>query len=87
MSITDKLYKITDFAKMCGVTPRTLKYYEERGLLAPAQIGENSYRYYSLAQIDEVSAILLFRDYGFSLEEIRAIMEQDDLVELSSGWI
>lgn len=79
MSITDKLYKITDFAKMCGVTPRTLKYYEERGLLAPAQIGENSYRYYSLAQIDEVSAILLFRDYGFSLEEIRVIMEQDDL--------
>ena len=41
--------------------------------------GQNSYRYYSFSQFDEVSAILLFRDYGFSLEEIQKIMEQNDL--------
>ena len=68
-----------EFAKLCGVTPRTLKYYETRGLIRPALVGENGYRYYSLSQIDEISAILLFRDYGFSLEEIKTIMEQDDL--------
>ena len=79
MQANEKLYKVTDFAKMCGVTARTLKYYEERGLLTPAQVGENGYRYYSFTQMDEVSAILLFRDYGFSLNEIKTIMEQDDL--------
>lgn len=79
MSATDTYYKVTDFAKLCGVTPRTLKYYEERELLKPAYIGENGYRYYSFAQMDEVSAILLFRDYGFTLDEIKSLMEQDDL--------
>ena len=76
---SEKYYKVNEFAKLCGVTPRTLKYYETRGLLRPALVGENGYRYYSLSQIDEISAILLFRDYGFSLEEIKTIMEQDDL--------
>ena len=75
----EKYYKINEFARLCGVTPRTLKYYEERGLLKPAYTGQNSYRYYSFSQLDEVSAILLFRDYGFSLEEIQKIMEQNDL--------
>ena len=76
---SEKYYKVNEFVKLCGVTPRTLKYYETHGLLRPALVGENGYRYYSLSQIDEISAILLFRDYGFSLEEIKTIMEQDDL--------
>ena len=59
----EKLYTVGEFAKICHVTPRTLKYYEERHLLKPAVTGDNGYRYYSLGQIDEVSAILLFRDY------------------------
>lgn len=76
---SEKYYKVNEFVKLCGVTPRTLKYYETHGLLRPALVGENGYRYYSLSQIDEISAILLFCDYGFSLEEIKTIMEQDDL--------
>lgn len=75
----EKYYKVNEFAKLCGVTPRTLKYYETRDLIRPARIVENGYRYYSLSQIDEISAILLFRDYGFSLEEIKTLMDQDDL--------
>ena len=79
MSAANTYYKVTDFSRLCGVTPRALKYYEERELIKPAYIGENGYRYYSFAQMDEVSAILLFRDYGFSLDEIKTLMEQDDL--------
>lgn len=74
----EKLYTVGEFAKICHVTPRTLKYYEERQLLQPAVTGDNGYRYYSLGQIDEMSAILLFRDYGFSLDEISSIMQQND---------
>ena len=77
--VSEKYYKINEFAKLCGVTQRTLKYYEARGLIRPALVGKNGYRYYSLSQMDEISAILLFRDYGFSLKEIKNLMEQDDL--------
>ena len=79
----EKLYTVGEFAKICHVTPRTLKYYEERHLLKPAVTGDNGYRYYSLGQIDEVSAILLFRDYGFSLDEISSIMQQNDFEGIS----
>lgn len=75
----EKMYTVSAFAKLCGVTVRTLKYYEERHLLKPALIAENGYRYYNHGQMDEVSAILLFKDYGFSLDEISGMMKQDDL--------
>lgn len=75
----EKMYTISEFAKLCHVTPRTLKYYEERQLIHPASTGANGYRYYTLGQMDEVSAILLFRDYGFSLDEIYVIMQQNNL--------
>lgn len=79
----EKLYTVGEFAKICHVTPRTLKYYEERHLLQPSVTGDNGYRHYSLGQIDEVSAILLFRDYGFSLDEISSIMQQNDFEGIS----
>lgn len=37
---SEKYYKVNEFAKLCGVTPRTLKYYETRGLIRPALVGE-----------------------------------------------
>ncbi len=52
---------ISAFEKLCGVTPRTLKHYEDCGLLRPAAVGENGYREYTLSQVDRVSAILLLR--------------------------
>ncbi len=73
---------ITAFAKVCGVTPRTLKHYEACGLLRPASVGENGYREYTISQSDRVSAILLLRDHGFSLAEIRTMLSHSDLESL-----
>ena len=56
---------VSQFASLCGVTPRTLKYYEEAGLLAPAETAPNGYRLYDQRQLDEVSVILLFKEHGF----------------------
>lgn len=70
------------FAKLCGVTPRTLKHYEDCGLLRPAAVGENGYREYTVSQSDRVSAILLLRDHGFSLAEIREMLSHSDLESL-----
>ena len=73
---------ISAFAKLCGVTPRTLKHYEDCGLLRPAAVGKNGYREYTLSQVDRVSAILLLRDHGFSLAEIRELLSHGDLPSL-----
>ena len=74
-----KLYKINEFAGKCSVSARTLKYYEELGLLKPYLIVENGYRYYTLDQVDRVSSILLYQGYGFSLNEISEMITDADL--------
>lgn len=74
-----KRLNIAEFARLCGVTPRTLKYYEQLGLFSPETVGENGYREYAAGQIDEVSAIRLFREHGLSLREIGEIIAGDDV--------
>lgn len=70
---------VSKFAALCGVTPRTLKYYEEAGLLSPAATAPNGYRLYDWRQMDEISMILLFKEHGFSLSEIRELLSRQDL--------
>ena len=74
-----KLYRINEFARKCQVSVRTLKYYEELGLIKPAHTGDNGYRYYSLDQVDHVSTIILYQSYGFSLAEIKGFISKSDL--------
>lgn len=75
----NKRYNVKEFAGLCGVTPRTLKYYEEMGIFAPASVSNNGYRLYDIRQLDEISAIRLFREHGLSLKEIREMLSGDDL--------
>ena len=77
-----KKYNITEFAKLCCVTPRTLKYYEEIGLFHPASIREKGHREYTVSQMDEVSAIVLFAQHGMKLKDIKAMFEQGSLFDV-----
>ena len=68
------LYKIGMFAAMNHVTVKTLRFYEEQGLLAPAVINrENGYRYYELSQMAVIHQITALKTAGFTLEEIARI--------------
>ena len=68
------LYKIGMFAAMNHVTVKTLRFYEEQGLLMPAQINqENGYRYYTLSQMAVIHQITALKQAGFTLEEIARI--------------
>ena len=70
----DTLYKIGMFAAMNHVTVKTLRFYEEQGLLMPALIHpENGYRYYTLAQMAVLHQITALKLAGFTLEEIARI--------------
>jgi DNA-binding transcriptional MerR regulator len=51
-------YTVKQLSDLAGVSVRTLHYYDEIGLLAPAQVGENSYRYYDDAALYRLQQIL-----------------------------
>ena len=67
--------KISDVAKLTGVTVRTLHYYDEIGLLRPSEVTEAGYRVYSDTDLEVLQQILFFRELDFSLEDIRKIMQ------------
>jgi DNA-binding transcriptional MerR regulator len=69
------MFKIGDFSKLSRVSVITLRYYDELGLLKPAQVDRfTGYRYYSLDQLPRLNHILALKDLGFSLEETARLL-------------
>ncbi len=75
----DFLLSIGEFSKICEVSTKTLRYYDEIGLINPDEINpENGYRYYSIRQLKKMLFINRLKSYHFSLEEIKAILESEE---------
>jgi DNA-binding transcriptional MerR regulator len=68
------MFTVKQTAHMAGITPRTLHYYDEIGLLKPSRVGDNGYRYYGGEAMLRLQQILLYRELGLPLDEIRQIM-------------
>lgn len=77
-------YTINKLAKLAGVSTRTLRYYDELGLLSPARVSSNGYRIYGQKEIDRLQHILFYRELGVSLEEIRSILVSKNFDGLSA---
>ncbi len=74
-----KLFTIEQVAARTGLTKRTLRYYEEVGLVAPTDRTEGNYRRYSEADIQRLERIKKLRDLlGFSLADIRELLNAED---------
>lgn len=71
-------YTVKQLAVHARVSVRTLHHYDEIGLLKPAWIGDNSYRYYEQPQLDRLQKILMYRDLGMALEQIRPLLDASD---------
>ena len=69
-------YTINELAKISGVTTRTLRFYEEKGLLSPDR-KENDYRLYTKEQVDILQQILFYRELGVSLDEIYVLLNSE----------
>ncbi|MGC6768231.1 MerR family transcriptional regulator [Enterococcus sp. LJL51] len=72
-------YTTGEFSTLCRVSKKTLFHYEKIGLLAPAFVDVNGYRFYGLYQCDTVSTIKLFQELGLSLKEIREMLQSEDM--------
>ena len=72
------MLKIGDFSKLCRVPVKTLRYYDEMGLLEPVQVDRfTGYRYYSIDQLPRLNRILALKDLGLSLEQVGQLLEEE----------
>ena len=72
-------YSIKKLSEIAGVSTRTLRYYDEIGLLKPEEIDEfTKFRYYSTSQLFELHKIQSLRQIGLSIDEIKSIISGKD---------
>ena len=68
-------YSIRELADLSGVTTRTLRWYDQIGLLKPCRVAESGYRYYGPAEVDRLQEILYFRAIGVGLDQIKECLD------------
>ena len=77
-------YSVKKLAVISGVSVRTLHFYDELGLLKPAYLGANGYRFYQEPQLLALQQILFYRELGFELKEIKRILDRADFEKVAA---
>ena len=77
-------YTINKLAQLAGISTRTLRYYDELGLLKPSRISTSGYRIYGGTEIARLQQILFYREMEVPLEEIRKILDSTDYDDTAS---
>src|SRR4030042_852921 len=71
------MFKIGDFSRLSFITVKTLRYYDEIGLLKPVKVDQfTGYRYYSADQLPRLNYIVALKDLGLSLEDIGTLIAE-----------
>lgn len=77
-------YTVKQVAAMSGVSVRTLHFYDETGLLKPAYVGANAYRFYEEPQLLMLQQVLFYRELGFELKQIKDIVSRADFEKVAA---
>ncbi|MGE8203322.1 MerR family transcriptional regulator [Heyndrickxia sp. NPDC080065] len=67
-------YTVQKLGRLAGISTRTLRYYDEIGILKPARINSSGYRIYGQEEVDKLQQILFYRELGVSLDSIKRIV-------------
>jgi len=82
------MLRIGDFSSLSQISIKTLRYYDEQGLLTPAHVDSaTGYRYYAISQLPRLHRVLALRDLGFSIEQIGQILKEGVGVEQLRGML
>lgn len=82
------MIRIGDFSKLSRVSIKTLRFYDEMGLLKPVEVDRfTGYRYYEYDQLPRLNRILALKDLGFSLEEIGQLLDDSLTAEQMRGML
>ena len=85
---TERFLQIGEAAERASLTQRTLRYYEEKGLLSPPTRMDGGFRLYSPEDMERIDRIRQLKELlGFSLAEIKEMMEAEDVrLQIKAGW-
>ena len=87
------MLKIGDFAKICNVSARTLRYYDDEGVLKADFIDDaTGYRFYSPEAVEKYKKLVFYKDLGFSLQEIKKLLaateeEEKEMLKQKKGTL
>ena len=82
------MFKISEFSKLSRIPLQTLRYYDQIGLLKPAKTDESSgYRYYSAEQLLKINRIVIFKELGFTLQQISQLFQEDISADQIRGML
>ncbi|GAA1920163.1 TipAS antibiotic-recognition domain-containing protein [Microbacterium aoyamense] len=74
-------WSIQQIAKIAGTTSRTLRHYDDIGLLPPSSVASNGYRHYDAAALVRLQRILLLRELGLGLPQIADVLDREEREE------
>ena len=77
-------YTTGELAKLCGVSVRTVQYYDNRGILCPTELSEGGRRLYSDQDLKRMKTICFLRDTGLSINSIGELMREDNARDVVS---
>ena len=76
--MTDRLLQIGEVADAVGLSLRTVRYYEQMGLLTPERRSDGGFRLYSHSQVDRLALIKRMKPLGFHIDEMRELLHARD---------
>ena len=85
--MNDKYYTAGEIARIAGVSLRTIRYYDTKGLLPPVSHSESGYRYYDKHSLALLQRIMMLKYLGFSLEQIQHLIAAQEADELDQEAI
>ena len=77
-------YTTGEIAKLCGVSVRTVQYYDSREILVPSALSEGGRRLYSDADLERMKTICFLREMGLSINTIAELLREDDPISVIS---
>jgi DNA-binding transcriptional MerR regulator len=77
-------YTVQKLGNMAGVSTRTLRYYDEIGILKPARINSSGYRIYGQKEVDRLQQIMLYREMGVNLDTIHELLSSEAFDETAA---
>ncbi|WP_340397043.1 helix-turn-helix domain-containing protein [Paenibacillus sp. FSL E2-0202] len=80
------MFKISAFSRLSKVSLKTLRYYDQIGILRPKKVDQDTcYRYYSADQLLELNRILIYKELGFTLPQIKQLLQENISLENIQG--
>jgi DNA-binding transcriptional MerR regulator len=81
MNASSELERVGEIAERLGVSPRTIKYYEELGLIQPETRSQGGFRLYGKEEVEQLERILRLKSIGYSLAAIRELLATRDAAQ------